>query len=244
MGSPPSGQYREGNHSEYHDRSDGFFSQLTGTTIQAFERLRFSASYPRGATLYVQGQPPRGVYLLRNGRVKLSVCTADGKGLILQIAEQGELLGLPANVSNQLFEVSAEAIEPCEVDFVEREKFLLFLHQHTDACFRVAEVLNQKYHRAYAQIRSLGLSHSALEKLARLLLEWCDGRRPAASSVPGSEVRMKIGLTHEEIARMIGTSRETVTRLFRELRERETIALRGSTLIVRDRSALERLITT
>jgi len=54
--------------------------------------------------------------------------------------------------------------------------------------------------------------------------------------------RMKLTLTHEEIAQMIGTSRETVTRLFADFKKRQLIQLKGSTLVIRNRPALESLV--
>ena len=215
--------------------SEGFFCRLSPAASQALESNKLTNIYPKGAVLFFEEQSPRGVFMLCRGRVKLSVCSADGKMLILRIAEPGELLGLSAVVSDRIYKATAETMETCQVNFIRKEDFLSFLREHGEACFRVAQHLSQNYHTAYVQIRSLGLSHSALEKLARLLLDWCRG----SGTRTDQGVRLKLGLTHEEIARMIGTSRETVSRLFSELKGRETIHLKGSTLIVRDTAALE-----
>ena len=217
----------------------GFFCQLSPDALKAFEAIKLAGVYPKGAALFFEGQSPRGVYLLCRGRVKLSVCSADGRVLILRIIEPGELLGLSAAVSDLPYKSTAEAIEPCQVSFVRREDFLRYLGEHGEVCFKIAELLSRNYHAACMQIRSLGLSNSALEKLAKLLLEWCDG------SGKGTDqgIRLKVGLTHEEIAEMIGTSRETVSRLFSELKGRQTICTQGSTLIVRDKAALESLMS-
>ena len=116
--------------------------------------------------------------------------------------------------------------------------FLRFLAQHGDACLKVAQHLSNNYHIACEQIRSLGLSHSVGERLAKLLLEWCD--KTGEKSEQGIRVRML--LTHEQIAQLIGTSRETVTRLLAEFKQNQVIKLRGSTLVVRNRAALQGLI--
>jgi CRP/FNR family transcriptional regulator len=215
--------------------SEGFFCRLSHDSLQALESIKLTNVYPKGAMLFSEGQSPRGVYMLCQGRVKLSVCSADGKMLILRIVEPGEMLGLSATVSDLLYKATAETLETCQVNFIKKDDFLRFLREHGEACFRVAQHLSQNYQTAYVQIRSLGLSHSALEKLAGLLLEWCSSR--GTDTEQG--IRLKLGLTHEEIAMMIGTSRETVSRLFSELKSRETIHLKGSTLIIRDKAALE-----
>jgi len=105
------------------------------------------------------------------------------------------------------------------------------------ACFKVAEQLSEKYHDACNELRSLGLSHSAHEKLANLLLEW--GSKNGEAAKP--EARLKLRLTHEEIAGMIGISRETVTRLLGEMKKRQIVESRGSTLVIHDPAALRKM---
>ena len=187
--------------------------------------------------LFVEGQSPRGIFVLCKGRVKLSICSTDGKTLILKIAEPGEVLGLSASVSGKPYELTAETADPCQVNFVKREDFVRFLREHSDACLRVAEQLSDKYNTACREIRSLGLSHSASEKLAKLLLEWSVKAGEAAKAEP----RVKLALTHEEIAQMIGTScaRAKVTRLFADLKKRQIVQAKGSTLLIRNKSALK-----
>jgi CRP/FNR family cyclic AMP-dependent transcriptional regulator len=121
------------------------------------------------------------------------------------------------------------------VNFVKREDFLRFLKDHAEACFKVAQQLSEKYNNACHEVRSLGLSHSAGEKLAKLLLEWSSRNVEGAKPEP----HLKLALTHEEIAQMIGTSRETVTRLFADLRKRQIVHTNGSTLVIRNKAALK-----
>jgi CRP/FNR family transcriptional regulator len=218
-------------------QGDRCFRDLSTATLQAFEAIKYTSAYPRSAVLFVEGQAPRGVFVLCQGRVKLSLSSSDGKTLILKIAEPSEVLGLSATVSGKPYELTAETIDPCQVNFVKREDFLRFLREHSDVCFRVAEQLSDKFSAACHEIRSLGLAHSAAEKLAKLLLEWSSKEGESDKREP----RVKLTLTHEEIAEMIGTSRETVTRLFTELRKRQIAHLKGSTLLIRNKAALELL---
>lgn len=218
-------------------REHRLFCDLQPKALDTFESIKFATAYPKGAVLFVEGQAPRGIFVLCKGRVKLSIGSSDGKTLILKIAEAGEVLGLSATVSGKPYELTAETLDPCQVNFIKREDFLRFLHEHTDACFKVAEQLSEKYNSACHEIRSLGLAHSAAEKLAQLLLEWCNHNGQDTKQ----EARLKIALTHEEIAQMIGISRETVTRLFADFKRKQVIQLKGSTLVVRNRAALKAL---
>jgi len=218
-------------------RTERLFCDLPASALQAFENIKYATAYPKGAVLFVEGQAPRGIFVLCKGRVKLSICAPDGKTLIVKIADPGEVLGLSASVSGKPYELTAETVDPCQVNFVKREDFLRFLKEHPDACFKVAEQLSEKYNTACHEVRSLGLSHSAGEKLARLLLEWSSRNGVASKNEP----RVKLALTHEEIAQMIGTSRETVTRLFGDLKKRQILQTKGSTLVIRNKAALKML---
>jgi len=218
-------------------RADRVFCGLSTPTLQAFEAIKFTSAYPAGAVLFVEGQEPRGIYVLCKGRVKLSISARNGKTLIVKIAEPGEVLGMSATVSGKPYEVRAQTLDPCQVSFVKRDDFLQFLKSNSDACFKLAEQLSEKYHNACNEVRSLGLSHSASEKLAKLLLDWSTRNGDGARS----ETRIKLGLTHEEIAQMIGTSRETVTRLLADMKRRQIVQSEGATIVIRNQAALKGL---
>lgn len=212
------------------------FCNLSPAARHRLSAITSASSYPKGATLFVEGQTARGVFILCNGRVKLSTSSIDGKTLIVRIADPGEVLGLPATITGKPYELTADVVEPAQANFISRTDFLNFLRDHGEAALRVAQQLGETYHAAIAEMRSIGLAHSAGEKLARFLLDWC-----ATHGKGKEETSAKLTLTHEEIAQMIGTSRETVTRLFTEFKKKQLLEVKGSTLIVRDKTGLESL---
>jgi len=220
-------------------RADRIFCDLPPSALQTFENIKYATAYPQGAVLFVEGQMPRGIFVLCKGSVKLSINSPSGRTMIVKLAEPGEVLGLSATISGKPYEVTAETVDPCQINFVKRDDFLRFLKEDVEACFKVAEQLSEKYHNACKEAGALGLSHSAAEKLAKLLLEWSSKNGEAAKPEP----RLRIRLTHEEIAQMIGTSRETVTRLFAELKKRQIVQSKGSTLVIRNTTALRELAT-
>lgn len=216
-------------------KSESFFHNLSAGTIKALDGIKFTSSYPKGAVLFAEQEAPRGVFILCKGRVKLSMTSSEGKSVILRIAEPGEVLGLHAVVSNQPYQASAETLEPCEVNFVRREDFLRFLRENPEASLHAAQQLSQNYHVACEQVRSIGLAHSAMGKLAGFLLLWA---MKGQSTKQGT--RVLLTLTHEEIGQMIGLSRETVTRTMGDFRRRQLVASKGATVVIQNKSALER----
>ncbi len=220
-------------------REDKLFCNLSAPAVQRLAAITSAAAYPKGATLFVEGQTPRGVFILCSGRVKLSTTSADGRTLILRISESGEVLGLPATVTGKPYELTADVIEPTQANFISRQDFLLFLREHGEAALRVAQQLGETYHSAIEEMRTIGLSHSAGEKLARFLLDLS-----SEHDASKGDIKLTLTLTHEEIAQMIGASRETVTRLFSDFKKKQLLQIKGSTLIIKNKTGLESVLSS
>ena len=214
------------------------FSDLSPAAVDGLEQAALTTCYPTGAVLFAEAQAPRGVFLVRRGRVKLSVSGSDGRTLILRIVEAGEMLGVASVISGREYEATAEVQEPSEVSFVRHRDLLRLMRLHGELALWVTQHLSLDYSSTCREIRDLMLSDSASEKLARLLVGWLD--HDSATKQSG---QMKLALTHEEIGQMIGTSRETVTRLFAGFKKQHLIQQNGSTLVIPSRIALESLIT-
>jgi CRP/FNR family transcriptional regulator len=219
------------------------FCNLSSPAIEGLDAISSSATYPKGAILFVEGQKSRGVFVICNGRVKLTAGSADGKSLILRIAGPGEVIGLPSAISGKAYEVTGEALEPIQANFIPRDLFLRFLREHGDAALRVAEILSDIYYATYREVRYLGLSGSAAEKLARFLLDLAVEPSQSNGQNNGS-IRVTLTLTHEEIGAMIGASRETITRLFTKFKHKHFVEVYGSTLVITNKRGLEDLLDT
>ncbi len=216
--------------------SAGFFCQLPAPSLKRLEEISFVTSYPHGAVLFVEGQTPRGVYMICRGQAKLSVVSTDGRTLILKIAGPGEVLGLSACVMEKPYEATVETLSPCQVNFIRREDFLRFIREDSEACLRAATQISKQYNNACRELRWVGLSRSADWRLASLLLGW--GEEHSEPYGLNQAPAFKMTLTHEEIAQMIGTTRETVTRALARFKKQKLIEIRGATLVLSNQNAL------
>ncbi|HEY4960814.1 MAG TPA: Crp/Fnr family transcriptional regulator [Terriglobales bacterium] len=217
--------------------SEGFFCRLPKEEMEAFQKIKFTLAYPAGATLFVEGQTCRGVYILCRGRVKLSATSSQGQTLIFKIAKPGEVLGLNATVSGTPHNTTAETGQACQLNFVKQADFLRFLTEHSVACMHAAIHLSRGCQQAYQQLRSF-VMRSAPERIARLMLEWSIGGEGTAATLG-----IKVALTHDEIGQIIGMSRETVTRTLADFRKHHIAVLHGSTLLIENMPALQNLAT-
>ncbi len=171
-----------------------------------------------------------------SGKAKLSTSSVEGRTVITKISDAGDVLGLSATISNRPYEVTAEMIEPGQANFITRDALLQFLREYGEVALRVAEQLSRNYYAAYEGIRTLGLTNSPSERFAKLLLGWSD------TPGNGDPLQVKMTLTHEEIAEMIGTTRETVSRLFSQFKRKQIVQLKGSSLTIRNKAALKKMV--
>jgi CRP/FNR family transcriptional regulator, cyclic AMP receptor protein len=220
-----------------HLRPDNFFCALSQESLQAFRQIKHTAVFPEGAVIFVEGQTPRGIFVLCQGQAKLSTTSRDGKTLILRIAKPGEVLGLHAIITGRPYELTVETMQPCQLTFVSREDFVRFLKEHGDACLQAAQHISRDCQHAYDVVRSIALSDSISRRVAEFLLSSAtDGQ------VTNGVVRAKLALTHVDIAQLMGASRETITRILSDLRKKDIVELKGSTLIIHNKPALEQLV--
>jgi CRP/FNR family cyclic AMP-dependent transcriptional regulator len=212
------------------------FCNLTPEALADYDRLGIMVSHERGDKLFSEGDPARNVHVICYGQVKISSMSRDGKIMILKIAGPGDLMGLSAALANVPYEVTAEAVEPCQLKVVRRQEFIDFLNRHGIASMNAAHSLSNEYMSVFYDAKRLALSGSAAGRLARLLLDW---GHAAANGKP--EIKFTMALTHEELASMAGTSRETMTRLLNRFRRDQWITIKGSSVTILKPEQLERL---
>jgi len=211
-----------------------FFSKLSPEAARDLMLLELPSSYPSNILLFSEKDAAQGVFVILEGEVKLSINSSDGKRLILRIAKKGEILGMDSTLSGQPSEMTAETLYPSKIAKISRRDFLTFMAHHPEAYQVVTEELSRQIGKACAQLRTVALSASAPEKLARLLLEL--GQSGGQSTEIGT--RFRFSLTHEEIGEFIGTSRETVTRTLSVFKTRHLVDFHGSTLTIPNKTAL------
>jgi CRP/FNR family transcriptional regulator len=155
----------------------------------------------------------------------------------LGIAGPGAVLGLGAAISGRLHQVSIETLEPCQLRIIKADRFLDFLKKDSVACFATLTSLTNEVRKMYRCVRLLGLSQSATQRLAQVLIRW----DMHEEDEPKNKPCLRFPLTHKELAEMVGVSRETVTRLLSTFQKRDIIHCQGTTLVIEDERTLRAL---
>ena len=202
--------------------------QLLLREIHASHIRYLDSVHGRGKVLFTEGEPARGVYILRTGRAALSISSSEGRVIILRMAHTGDVLGLNSVLRNSTYDATVKALESCRTDFIPRAELMELMGRSHAGTQAILKILSHELNELTARTGSLLLPQTVRARLARLMLEW------------GTQsVRIDRVFTHEEIAQMICSSRETVTRLLASLSRRRIIEVTSESILIRDHAALE-----
>lgn len=147
-------------------RPERLFCDLPADALEAFDSVKNTVAVPRDTVLFREGQMSRGVFVVCEGRVRLTVCSDDGKRLLLRVAGPGEVLGLSAVLSGTPYEITGQAIEACQIAMVRRKDLVTFLREHREACLQAVNLLSEDLHVAYDRVRSVGLGRVRKPRVA------------------------------------------------------------------------------
>ena len=217
------------------DRHADWFCNLSPQALVEYDALGMHMMVPSGGTLFSEGQPARNVSVLCAGHVKLTTSSREGKTLLVRIARPGDVLGLSAAMSGTPYETTAQAMDPVQVKSFQRQDFLHFIERHIEGSMHAAQMLNRDYRDALSDATRLALSISISGRVARLFLEM-------ASKHDEAKLRFTLSLTHEDLATMLGTTRESVTRVLSEFKRKEIIVIKGTSVTILRKNALELLV--
>jgi CRP/FNR family cyclic AMP-dependent transcriptional regulator len=209
-------------------REEGLFCQLPQSALSELNNLRQTAFYPRGALLFVEGQPTRGLFLMCSGQAKLYVNSAEGQSLTLRTVDPGEVLCLSSLIADEPYPATAETLSPSQVGFLPRLAFLQMMRAHPDVCLRVARHLSMEVSKAWQQTRMLALAPDTHAKLTQFLFNYADKH----GQVTDEGLLIHLHMTHEEIARHIGASRESVSRILSDWKQRGVIRVGGGSIVI------------
>lgn len=213
----------------------GWFCHLTPQALVEYDTLGMHMTIPSGGILFHEGQPARNVSILCSGRIKLTTSSKDGKVLLVRIAKPGDVLGLSAAMSGTAYETTAEALDPAQIKSFQRQDFLRFIERHIEGSMHASQMLNREYRDALSDAMRLALANSISGRAARLFLEMASGRDEP-------KPHFTLSLSHEELAAMLGTTRESVSRVLSEFKRKEIISIKGTSMTILRKEALELLV--
>lgn len=216
----------------YLKRSD-LFRQLAPGELAELELRCRSRTFPAKSPIYLPADEADAVLLLARGKAKICHLTPDGKQAILAFIEPGELFGELALVQPSEREEYAEATESALVILIPREEMERLMERHPRLSLGITKLISLRRQRIERRLKYL-LFRSNRERLVHLLLELAE-----QYGTPQSEgLGLRVKLSHQDLANVIGSTRETVTVVLGELQAEGLVSLGRKKIVIRDLSAL------
>jgi CRP-like cAMP-binding protein len=215
-------------------RKPNAFCDLPKEALVELDHIKHERTFSPGDRLFSEGSPADEVMIVCQGAAALTFASSTGRPLMLGLSDSGEVLGLSSVLSGSRHQLSAEAVKKTRVARIDRANFLRLLARFPSAAINAGTELSRQVNRSYDKIRLLGPGLSVLQRVAAWL-------QHAQQSHFQAENGFEIGLTHEQIAQVLGISRESVTRALTYLRRRGVLQTDGMHLHVRDPEYLRSL---
>ncbi|EKT3957374.1 Crp/Fnr family transcriptional regulator [Flavobacterium psychrophilum] len=213
------------------------FSSLK--TLNKAELLRMADSktsyvIKKGAPVFEEGETVNGIFCIKDGVCKLSKLSSNGKDQIVKLVKPGELLGQRSMISDEVANLSAVALEDMEVCFIPKAEILGFFNHNNDFSMDVMKNICIDLKDADEHMVSMA-QKTVKERLAEILLYLED------TFGKNEDQSLRIQLSREELAGMVGTATESCIRLLSEFNKDNLIHIIGKKITILQRSALVKL---
>lgn len=206
------------------------FAGLPAADIDEISGSLNMTGFPEGKIIYAPGDHGEVLFILKRGRVRIFRRAPDGRELTITELTAGTIFGEMALFGQAMHASFAQAIEDCVVCVIHHQSAIRMLENKPAIALRLAEVLGRRLLAAENRLESLGLK-DVRRRLATLLLELAD--------FSGGGPVIDRRYTHEELAKMIGTTRESITLALNEFKKHGWVRTKDHLLSLTDAAALK-----
>lgn len=195
---------------------------------------RQTFSLAKGERLFNEGDPVAGVFFIEKGRVKVHQHWTEDKELILRFAEAGAIVGHRGLGKDQVYPVSATALEACTVCFIEQEFFYATLKTNPDLLLQLMLFFAEELRESEQRMRNMARL-PVKSRVAGALLMLSD----KFGTAPGGHLDLSI--SRQDLAAFVGATYETVFRMLQEMVGEGLIELSGKNIIIKDKDKVAQL---
>ena len=211
-------------------------AQLSPAELDRVVAMASEHRFTNGKVIFQKGDPGTSLMAVLSGRVRISAYSEDGKEVILNLIDPGQMFGEIALLDGKARTADATAMGPTTLLVLDRREFIPFLERNPKIAIRLLEILCERVRRTSEMIESVAfLTFGA--RLARLLLRLAESYGEAA----GPGVRINLKLSQTDLGNLIASTRESVNRQLKAWSEEGVLALERGRITLLDRAALELL---
>lgn len=219
-------------------RQVSLFSDLSDKDLRELESVVRERSFRRNEVIFHAQEPGNALFVIKRGRVKISMDDRSGKEIILRILEAGDFFGEMSLLDDEPRSATVSSLGPCQALILFREPFLRFIPRHPEVVMKMLMALSRRLRKADEKISRLVFA-DAYEKVASVLMDIIEERKVPLNI--GTEV--PLSLTRQELADIAGLSRETLTRVITDFQRAGLVRIEGRRIAIVSPAKLKREAT-
>jgi CRP/FNR family transcriptional regulator, cyclic AMP receptor protein len=216
-------------------RKTPLFAGLTEQEMHALASRVSKKHFQRGALLFAEGDPCKGLFLVASGKIRIFKLSTAGREQVLAVEGPGSSFAELPVFDGGNYPASASGLEDAEVLFISRKDFQNFCREHPEVALKVLAVVGSRLRRLVSIIEDLSFT-TVRQRLIALILQLTQaGERSSRGGV-----HVELTKTHQELAAELGTVRELVSRNLSRLQAEGFLEVEGRKIIVKDLDSLRR----
>ncbi|PKB17897.1 Crp/Fnr family transcriptional regulator [Flavobacterium sp. 5] len=188
----------------------------------------------KGENIFEEGENVNGIFCIKDGVCKLTKLSPNGKDHIVKLVTKGELLGQRSMISDEPANLSAVALEDMQVCFIPKTEILGFFDKNNQFSMNVMKTICGDLKSADDHTVNMA-QKSVKERLAETLIYL---HETFGTNTDGT---LKIQLSRDELASMIGTATESCIRLLSDFKKLDLIELVGKKIVLKDINKLRKI---
>ncbi|HRW60232.1 MAG: Crp/Fnr family transcriptional regulator [Rhodospirillales bacterium] len=210
---------------------------LAAAELDQLARMAITRLCRPNEAVFLKGDPGNSMMAVVHGRVRICSYSSEGREVILNVINPGEVFGEIALIDGGSRTADAFAMDATELVVLSRRDFLPFLERNPQVCIKLLEVLCERLRATSAQVEDFFFLDLRSRLAKRLLAAADHAANNGAGGDPGT-----VRLSQHMLASMIGTSREAVNKQLRAWEEAGLIALKRGAVKIINRQRLEEIV--
>lgn len=210
------------------------FSQLREEDIEKISKITIERKLRKGTIIFMEGDPGEAFYFIKSGKVKVYKTTPDGREHIFTILSDGEVFAEVTLFNDIPYPASAEVLEDVELGMIKNKDLEDLIRTNAEIALQIIKVFSKKLFSSQKKVKELALGDTYM-RIAQTLITFAEDH----GTENGDGIEIRLNISRQELANMIGTARETVSRALSQFKKEGSIDIRGKIITIKDMQKLK-----
>lgn len=211
------------------------FSQLNQESLEKIASITIERRYRKGTIIFMEGDKGEALFFIKNGKVKISKISNDGRELIFNIYGEGDVFAEVTLFNDVAYPATAEVVEDAFIGMIKNEDLEKLVSKDADLALRIIKILNKRLYMAQMKLKQMALSDTHV-RTAQMIIKLAQEHGVEQDGM----IELKLELSRQDLANMIGTARETVSRALSQFKKEGAIEISGKKIVVKNMKKLKR----